>query len=143
MTYWTDTQEFSKYEEAFGSKFAAINYVSLVARRRRASVDNCISESQALAWVVTGIEPADIAIYRESKKLEKERINMYIEDRLCYIEDVAVKDAVRITIQESSEKRHLIYNYNNILDECVKARVRIISNMVWDELRQLYVENHI
>jgi hypothetical protein len=143
MTYWTDTQEFRKYEEAFGSKFAAINYVSLVARRRRASVDNCISESQALAWVVTGVEPKDIQLYREAKKLAKQRADMYIEDRLCYIEDVAVKDAVRITIQESREKRHLIYNYNNILDDCTKARVRIISNMVWDELRQLYVENHI
>ena len=140
---WATFRGFEKYVEAFGNIFAAINYVSDVARRRRNRVYNCISESQALTWVVSGIEPKDLYKNYKLRLQYLHRIDLYIEDRLCYIEDADVRDAVASSIAISQENRHLIYKYNSIEDEYIQARVRIICRMIWDEIQRLEAEELI
>jgi len=143
MNYWTNNSEFNKYVTALGSTFAAIRYVSQLARRRAKSVHNCISESQAVAWVITGEEPAQIATYRDNLKRIKHRAKTYVNDRLYYIDDIEIRAAVKITIDTSKHEGHLIYCYNNILDICRQARVRILSNIIWDEIQKMHIDNSI
>ena len=143
MTYWTDYTQFDKYVELFGSKFAAINYVALLARHRRSKVHNCITESQALAWVVTGVEPEDIQIYYKKQAQYRNRKSLYVQDRLMYIEDEEVREDVRNIISEAIQSHHLIYTYKYVSDECRQARVRILSNMIWDELVQVDIADQI
>ena len=143
MTYWIYDSKFTQFEKALGSKFAAIVYVSKLARHRAKSVDNCITESQAISWVITGVKPANIESYMKEKKRRETADLTYAEDRLLYIEDKEVKEAVRLTITMSREQKHLIYNYNDICDEPRKARVRILSSMIWDEMKRIQVENYI
>lgn len=134
--FWTNNSIFDKYVEAFsGDRFAAVMYISKIARRRMIRVNNCIHESDALSWITTGVEPEIVKHWREFKKVD--HVALYIEDRLCYIEDAAVRNAVRDSISESQSIYHLIYTYNNIQDENKKARVRILCNMIWDEVEKL------
>lgn len=143
MNYWTDNTKFNKYVEALGSTFAAIKYVSQIARKRCKSVHNCITESQAIAWVITGVEPKDVKLYYRNLKLHKQRARLYKEERLMYIEDTDVKDAVSFSIDQSRKVNHLIYFYKNVTDDCRMARVRILCNIIWDELQQLEMNEKI
>ena len=137
MNYITRTKEFKKYEAAFGSTFAAIKYVSLLARKRCDEVHHCITESQALAWVVTGQEPISVIQYKLDAAKRIERAKHYVDDRISYIDDIEIREAVKHSINESKRSGHLIYCYNNIWELNKQARVRIISNIVWDEWYQL------
>ena len=143
MSSWITYKQFDRYVEAFGNRFAAINYVASVARRRRNAVHNCITESEALDWVVSGIEPTNL---RPNLKLyfkHKNRTKEYVNDRLCYILDDEVRLAVKYTINNYKESGHLIYNYNNISDRSRQARVRVLSNIIQDELKQIEIEDMI
>lgn len=140
MNYNTKTPQFKEYEETFGSTFAAIKYISLLARKRCNEVNHCITESQALSWVVTGEEPADLSKYRAVQKAKKHKIKYYTKDRLMYIEDTEVRTAVSFSIDESRRQGYLVYVYGDIQDTCRQSRVRVLTNMVWDELRQLEME---
>lgn len=144
MTHWCYDSKFNTYVEAFGGNtFAAIDYVSKVARHRAKSVHNCITESQAISWVITGIEPKTLRKNLEYRKIRKTLDLRYAEDRLFYIDDKLVREATRETILESREKKHLIYKYKDIFDEPRKARVRILSNIIWDEMRKIRIDNMI
>lgn len=139
--YWTDNYIFDQYVQALGSKFAAIVYVSKLARQRAKSVDNCILESEALSWVLTGIEPLAVSKWRKGLLNRKRLRDRYAEDRLMYVEDNDVRDAVALTIQESQRSSHLIYLYNNVKDESRQARVRILSRMIWDEMMLINIDD--
>lgn len=133
--------KFNKYIQSYGSKFAAIMYISSVARKLRCSVDNCISESCALTWAVTGEVPACVIQWRKQKSRKRNVYTEFIKDKLCYIDDVEVRDAVDASIRLSRSEFHLIYEYQEIRDENKKARVRIICNMIWDDLHKLRLDN--
>lgn len=141
--FWTDNTQFNKYVKACGSKFAAIMYVSKLARRRMKAVDNCIPESKALLWIVTGIEPPAVAEWRDAKAHRVDRIESYVEDRINYIDDIDVRKAVARSIEQSKQANHLIYRYQGVPDTCRRARVRILCRMIWDELKKLEACNKI
>lgn len=144
MTHWCYDSKFNTYVEAFdGSIFAAIDYVSKIARHRAKSVHNCITESQAISWVITGVEPKTLRKNLEYRKIRKTLDLRYAEDRLFYIDDKLVREATRETILESREKKHLIYKYKDIFDEPRKARVRILSNIIWEEMRKIQIDNMV
>lgn len=143
MTHWAYDSKFMQYIQALGSNFAAIVYVSKLARHRAKSVDNCITESQAISWVITGVRPKRVEEYLKYKKLRQTADIRYAEDRLLYIDDIEVREAVRQSITMSREQGHLIYSYNSIVSEPRRARVRILSNMIWDEMRNIQVDNYL
>lgn len=143
MTHWCYNSKFNTYVQALGSRYAAILYICKVARRRMKRVHNCISESDALSWVVTGIEPKllkeKLAIRERRKHLDM----IYANDRLLCIDDPEVREATRDTILQSKNVGYLIYRYKDISDEPRQARVRILSNLIWDEMKQIRIENMI
>lgn len=139
--YFEQHALFEKYVKALGSKFAAVVYVSKLARQRAKSVDNCILESEALSWVLTGVEPKAVAIWRTRKNKKEELAKVYAKDRLMYVEDIDVRSAVEDSIDESIKGSHLIYLYNNVRDKDRQARVRILSRMIWDEMMLIDIED--
>lgn len=143
MSTWQNHKQFDTYLKAFENVFAAINYVSAVARRRRNAVHNCITESEALTWVISGEEPINLRPNLKQYYKHKNRAIEYVNDRLCYIDDKDVRRAIQLTIQDYRSSGHLIYNYNNISDDPRQARVRILCNIITEELKKMDIEDMI
>ena len=141
MNIWDELKFFEKYENALGSKFAAIVYVSKLIRKKREEVGCCITESEALAWLITGVEPNKVKRWRNGELRRERRAATYAKDRLLYVDDKEVRSAVEKTLLESSKVEHLIYFYNNLQDESRKARVRILSNIIWDEMKLIDIDD--
>ena len=49
----------------------------------------------------------------------------------CYIADKEVCNAVYDSYYDSKKQTHLIYVYNSIQDEPRRARVRVLTRMLW------------
>lgn len=143
MTHWCYDSKFNTYIQALGSRYAAILYICKVARHRMKRVHNCISESDALSWVVTGIEPKLLKEKLDIRERRKHLDMIYANDRLLYIDDTEVRKATRDTILLSKNVGYLIYRYRDISDEPRQARVRILSNIIWDEMKRVRIENMI
>lgn len=132
--FWTDDEQFNRYVSNFGSRFAAVVYVSELARIHAKRAHNKILESEAISWVLTGDRPQ---ILNDTKHIIRSRSRLkldYVHDKLCCIDDIDIKDAVYTTLKYSVQSSHLIYLYNNVNDECRQSRVRVLSNILWDEL---------
>lgn len=131
---WSTDKDYFKDLESRcgGSKFAAVNYLAKQARINLKQVNNTILDSQALSWALTGKQPE---IHPDRKSVGDDFITIklnYLDELLCYVDDEEVCESVVDSFYESLEKRHLIYVYNNDLDESRKARVRILTRMIWD-----------
>lgn len=138
--FWTDDKQFNRYVSNFGSRFAAVVYVSELARTRAKRAHNRILESEAISWVLTGDKP-QILNNMEHANMPRSRLKLdYILDKLCYVEDIDVRDAVCSTLKYSIQASHLIYVYNNIKDVYRQSRIRVLSNMLWDELHLIDIE---
>lgn len=117
-----------------GSIYDAINHVATQARKhmKECREDNkYVLDSKALTWAVTGEKPTlldnDSIIHnRYIEKID------YMYDMFCCIEDKEICSAVEDSYYSSLKLNHLIYVYNSILDEPRKARVRVLTRMVWD-----------
>lgn len=126
-------REFDALADKIGSPFAAVNYIAQSARKKRQEVDNRILESEAITWAVTGIQP------KLRKKIPKvaDWYNLsLIDEVLSYVDDEQVAISVRESYNESAKVHHLIYCYHKGLDESRKARVRILTRMIWYNIQQ-------
>lgn len=126
-------REFDALAEKLGSPFAAVNFVAKSARARRQSVDNRILESEAITWVVTGIQPK---LRNKMPDINQLGNVSYLDEVLSYVDDEQVVESVRASYCESTKAHHLIYCYHNSLDDNRKARVRVLTRMVWYNIRQ-------
>lgn len=135
--FWTDDSQFNRYKKKLGSEFAAVLYISNLARKKLTSVDNVILESEAIAWASSGVPPKDIDKYTQQKSRRAHQDLDYVKDRLSYVLDEGVRQAVLSTLETST--LHLIYIYNDVDDPFRQARIRILSNLIWDELRQGHI----
>lgn len=126
-------REFDALADKLGSTYAAVNYIAKSARQKRNQVDNRILESQAITWVLTGIQP----------KLSKRAINIsdwanlnYLDEVLSYVDDENVCVSVRASYSKSAELHHLIYCYHTDLNDSQKARVRVLTRMIWYNIQE-------
>lgn len=131
---------FEQKTTQLGNRYAAVNYIAHKARTLEESFDNKILSSEALSWVMTGQEPKILSTLKDidKKKLSDEIRTM--EEYLIYIDDMDVRYATQDSIEESINKKHITYLYNNIEDEPRKARVRVLSNMIWQNIYLLKKE---
>lgn len=103
------------------------------ARQLADSVGNHILHSQALTSIIQD-KPIDKNVVNwRYNKFNNNEVNEFLSD----IDDVDVSNAVYDSIHISNEKRHLIYRYNNISDEGRRARIRILTRMLYDNLRNV------
>ena len=131
--YWTNNSAYEKYSKQFSSKYAAVNYLASDARNRCDILNNRISHSDSLNWVITGKQPNHLF----DEESYEEKIYSRSLDRLNYVLNQDVKDSVELTISESRKMKHLIYIYSKeSLPEPVMSRIRVLSNLIWNKVRR-------
>lgn len=104
--------------------------VSNQARSLADRSGNSILHSEAISMVLKG-EQTDII---SDDELIDEYESKYIKELFMYIDDKDIKDAVYDSFYDSKLKKNLVYVYNNISDVHKKARVRILTRMLWYNL---------
>ena len=125
-------KEFDQLAEALGSTFAAVNFIAKLAREKREQSNYSLLESEAISWVLTGKEPPKNR-YPKSDILHHV---FEISDLLSEIDDEEVAESVWQSYEISLKEHHLIYQYQEGMCEGQKARVRILSRMIWYNIQQ-------
>lgn len=121
--------EYRQQLEHSDNPYQAVRKLAAQARELADEYDNNIFHSQAITHVLHGTKPSMKDQYRD------EREAWGIRDFFCNIEDREVRDAVYDSYYDSKEKGNLIYVYNDITEECRRARVRILTRMLWQKLK--------
>lgn len=132
----TDYKLFQKYIDAFGSIYAAVSAVSKAARNIANKYDNVILHSEAITWVLTGERPPILERYNEIQERRKNPDIHIINEMLSYVDDKQVCECVKLSINRTKQNNHLIYIYKGISDENKKARVRILTRMIWYQIHE-------
>lgn len=138
--YWKrDKELFDQLSQDCGSSFAAIQHLTKDSRDKMKQSNNVISESEALTWALTGEKPKGLKRRMKEKEV---RLNAYhpvryyqdayMEELLSYVDDIDIRESVRRSFDKSKETGNLHYVYISALTDGNKARVRILTNMVWN-----------
>lgn len=104
--------------------YAATLVIAQNAREIANSLDNRITDASALDYAAKGLIP-------DPKDYPDHRLDR-VKDYISYINDSEIRAAIIDSYEESLNKYHLVYIYNNIIDESRKSRIRIIMNILWD-----------
>lgn len=132
MNYRRDNQIFNTLLDQYHNPYKVVKLIAHKARKLCAYYDNAISHSEALTHVINATSPDIDDIY--SRIHRKSYKDATIDNVLELVDDVDIKLAVRNSVYTSIKHDHLIYKYNSVSDANKTARVRILTNMVWDAL---------
>lgn len=134
---WIEDRHYFKEvsdEECDGSTYMAVNLVAKRARNKLLETNGAILDSKAISWALTGVAPKihKRKSFEYAYHLEDCNILQFLDDMLCCVDDIEVCESVRQSYESSVKVNHLIYYYNNSLDEPRKARTRVLTRIVWD-----------
>ena len=134
MNHKKDSECFDAITKQFnGNRYAALSYVQRKARNYLKETDNLILDSEAVTWALRGEKP-EIADRQTYSQVKRRYATSYIEEVLCYVDDLDVKRSVRKSIKASRSNQNLVYVYEGELSDSRSARVRILTNIIWNEL---------
>ena len=134
MDYSADSYAFDKLKSEHGwNEYQACMYIGKRARYLASKYENVPLNSECISWVLHNIPPD---IIQEFKKIVYQRTSKaaLISEITSLCCDTDVLTAISDTIYYSMKRKNLIYIYNKIQDEGKRARIRILSRMVWDNL---------
>lgn len=137
----SESKTYQKLIDEYGSRYAAISYVSKKSRNISESTNQFISYSQAISWVLNGVEPKSL----DSYKKYLHRRNTAYDDVYDYIYSIQTDDvrlAVTRSLAESRDRGHLIYSLDDI-DKKYHTRIRVICNMLWDMIKNIEFNNRV
>lgn len=123
-----DMSKFDTYIESTGNIYSA---VMAVVKDARNLSSNGYTDTQALSYVLSGEVPK---IRKHAATSRKDRLESMIKDELCEVDDPDVCGAVEISLQKSTKKRYLVYDYQGVLDEPRQARIRVLTRIIWDKI---------
>lgn len=104
----------------------------------------CIVGSEVFDWILTGTPPKKLKTYLKELLNNKSYSMEYLDEELNYIDDSDVCNDVRLSIKNSIKKQYLIYCYRKTKhNEFLKSRVRILSKIIWNGIKDLELENRI
>lgn len=127
--------EFQKqYESKASSVFEAINMWADDANTLNRKYDGRLEPCECLETALTGKLPDDFDSRQLVKLCEIKYVAKYIQAELDQIDDILVKNSVKFSIEATIFAKNLVYKYNNNLSNGQKARVRIITRMLWNNL---------
>lgn len=126
-----DDEKFRRYLETSDNLYGEVMQVVSKARKLSAQYSNRILHSEAITSVIHGTQP-DI---QHLLDIESEFESRYIRDVFCYIDDKELCNAVYDSFYASREKNNLIYVYNSITEPNRKARIRVLTRMLWYKLK--------
>lgn len=123
--------EYRRKLEHCDNIYVEVKKIMSAARKLSAECDNSILHSQAISSVIRGDAIEQMPHITEA---QDEYEAQHIRELFCYIADKEVCDAVYDSFYDSKKHKHLIYVYNSIDDEPRKARVRVLTRMLWHTL---------
>lgn len=125
--------DFNKFSDDCGNKFLALSYLCKESRETLTNVNNSISINDTFNWIISNKHPKNLhfRMIQQSEKSDVESLSR----RLCDIcQDAAIKEAVIQSLCLSRSQGHLIYQYTNITSSSKQARVRVLCNIIWEEI---------
>jgi len=127
-----DNQKMAALVAKTGSPYSAAMYAAKKARRLKAESYHVINDSVALEWAISGKQPEglDDRIKRQMEKDEIEDTDR-LQVVLDTIEDESVRVAVLNSYRATIRAKRLVYDYNDIRDEHMKAKIRILTKMAY------------
>lgn len=123
-----------KYLTATDNVFEAINTWCSDAKALRSQTGGRISNSEALSSTLSGSLPNNLNKRIPYCRVEQLYIVRYIKEAIFQIDDIDVKRSVLRTLNASLNRKNLVFIYGDCLSEAQRARVRIASKMVWNNL---------
>lgn len=132
-------KDFYKQLNQSTSVFSDVMSVATQARSMANKSNNAILHSQALSMVLRH-ETSDVI--REDAVID-EYESRYIKEVLIYVDDVDVRNAVYDSFYDSKSNKNLLFIYNDISDEPRKARVRILTRMLWHKLTSYSIRSDL
>lgn len=89
---------------------------------------------ECLETALTGELPDDFNGRQLVKLCEARYVYKYIQAELDQLDDESVKVSVKFSIEATIFAKNLVFKYRETLSEGQKARVRIITRMLWNNL---------
>lgn len=124
----------NKYESKCSSTFEAINKWADDANKLNDKYQGRLEPCECLETALTGELPDDFDNRQLVKLCEVRYVYRYIQAELTQIDDEAVKVSVKFSIEATIFDKNLVFKYRNNLSEGQRARVRIITRMLWNNL---------
>lgn len=126
-----DDEGFRRYLETADNPYDEVMQVASKARELSALYNNKILHSEAITSIIHGTQPDIQCLF----DIESEFESRYIREVFCYIDDKELCDAVYDSFYASKEKNNLIYVYNSISEPDRRARIRVLTRMLWYKLK--------
>ena len=121
-------------EDFSGDVFASINQWAKDANSVTSRTYDRIGHNEALSSCLTQQLPENLHKRRRVKDMEHLYVERYVREAISQIDDPAVRYSVLTTINASRAEKNLVFKYHDNLTKAQKARVRVISKLVWYNL---------
>lgn len=122
----SDLTLFNEFAHKVGNRYIAVSFIAQAAREFSSKLPAYIIESYLIHWVLVGEDPKHIQV----KVRDPEDIR-YMNDLLCWIDDVDVVSEVNHLYRQSVKLHHLVYSNNMRLTEYQRDRIAILLRMIW------------
>lgn len=136
VQFHTEQTKIAELVAAFGgNRYVATMYLADATRTILDRYNNQLLESEAIAWLLTGVRPPHL----QEKPKPRPRRNWrkaWVTDRLSEVLDVEVKQAVLETVRRSKRVHRLEFCYKDVSDESRRTRIRILSRIIWTATQQ-------
>ena len=141
MSFYEDSKNFKVWVDRYnGNVYKAVYELGQAAAKRVKDCNNKISNAEGISWVLNGYKP-DYEHRRAYWDTKKAIIEEYIATNLELIDDKKICKCVRSSVWNSLNHRYLLYDYKGVDDESRRARIRILTKLIWYEIKPNYRED--
>lgn len=141
MSFYEDSKNFKVWVDRYnGNVYKAVYELGQAAAKRVKDCNNKISNAEGISWVLNGHKP-DYEHRRAYWDTKKAIIEEYIATNLELIDDKKICKCVRSSVWGSLNHRYLLYDYKGVDDESRRARIRILTKLIWYEIKPNYRED--
>lgn len=141
MSFYEDSKNFKVWVDRYnGNVYKAVYELGQAAAKRVKGCNNKISNAEGISWVLNGHKP-DYEHRRAYWDTKKAIIEEYIATNLELIDDKKICKCVRSSVWNSLNHRYLLYDYKGVDDESRRARIRILTKLIWYEIKPNYRED--
>lgn len=126
-----DIKKIDELTAAFGSRYAAVIFLSKKARYLKKISSYHISESQALTWAITGVKPKQAVLPKTNKMAE----NLPISCALELVDDFDIKTCVYASLCKSIYNllnRNITFDSDDQVPEQPNYTEKFISRFILD-----------
>ncbi len=132
-----ELENLNKFIEVCGSRYAATIFVGRKARELAEKYDYIISHAEALSWILSGKVPDGVRHYSDRINQREQRSLAYATEYLSNVRDDKIRDSVIKSLEKSRNAGHLIYHYEDVYDYYHQARIRVLTNKLWSDIRDM------